>query len=120
MLNQQRKPFKRDSEGIVFNDPLWSNPMGGNWRALVMFDQGRIWIDGVPGARSLRYEIVSLHGFVFCCFGGVMFVVFGLTGEGVTGLRFGAAAFLWLYKGNAILAAIRVPLLFSRVATALP
>lgn len=115
LFEQQRKPYQRTGDGITFNDPLWTNIFQGNWRTLVIFDRGRAWIDGGFGSRTLHYQIESLHGFVFCMFGSVMFAGFGLLVEGVAGLRFGLAAFLWLYGMNLALAAVRVPLLFGKV-----
>jgi hypothetical protein len=116
MLEKQRKPtIERGSSSIFFEEPLWSNFWGPNWRATVIYDQGRLWIDQYEGQRSLRYDFRSLHAFVFCAVAATTFFVFGLlAGDLVQGLTIAALAFGWVYGMNLILALTRVPLLIRR------
>ena len=116
LLEQQRKPTtERDANYLAFDAPLWSDLFGPNWRAMVIYDQGRLWIDQGLGGRILRYDLRSLHGFVFCLFGAAMFFAFGLADGGlVGGLKLAALAFGWLYGMNMLLAWTRIPSLISR------
>lgn len=98
LLERQRKPVaERTATGVSFDAPLWSDAFGPNWHAMVIFDQGRLWIDQGRAGRVLRYNLRSLHGFVFCLFASVMFFAFGLAEGGlIGGLKFAAFAFGWL------------------------
>ena len=110
LLEKQRKPVTgRGPDFVVFDDPLWRDPFGPNWLALAMYDRGKFWIEqGVTG-RSMRYELRSLHGMVFCLFAALIFFFFGMAAEGFLGaLTFGALAFGWLYGMNALSALGRV------------
>jgi hypothetical protein len=115
ILDQQKKPYKHRAKGIDFDDPIWNDPFGPSWRTLIIFDRGKFWIEQQTTKRIMRYEIRSLHVFVFCLLGATMFATVGFLAEGITGLRLGLAALLWLYGMNLALAAVRVPLLFSLV-----
>jgi hypothetical protein len=111
LLARQRKGvIDRGSDYLVFDDPLWRNPFGPGWLALVIYDHGRFWIEHGPHGRRLRYDLRSLHGMVFCLFAAFTAFIFGLAGEGLAGgLKFAAGAFAWLYGMNILLALVRVP-----------
>lgn len=110
LLDSQRETVsERDSGHLVFNDPLWSNPFGPNWLAMVIYDQGRFWIEQGPDGRRLRYDLRSLHGMVFCLFGALIFF-FGSAGGGLLGgMKYAVGVFAWLYGMNIVLALVRVP-----------
>lgn len=119
MLGKQRKTIiERTHDGLVFDDPLWRNPFGPNWRAMVIYDRGHFRIEhGLDGPR-LRYDLRSLHGLIFCLCGAVMFFTMVCVSEGLSrGLAVGGFAFAWLYGMNIVLALIRVPFLIRREAT---
>jgi hypothetical protein len=107
LLDKQRKPVtERGPDHVAFEDPLWRDPFGPNWLAMVIYDRGRFWIEG----GRLHYDLRSLHGMVFCLLGAAMFFLFGLAGGGLAGaLKFAALAFGWLYGMNVVLALGRVP-----------
>ena len=111
LLERQRKGVsERGADYLVFDDPLWSNPFGPNWLAMVIYDRGRFWIEQGVQARWLRYDLRSLHGMGFCLFGAFAFFFFGLATGGVLGgLKYAAAVFAWLYGMNVLLAVARVP-----------
>jgi hypothetical protein len=84
---------------------------------LVIYDRGRMWIEHQPGRRILRYELRSLHGFIFCLVAGLaafLFVV--LNGSIIAGTGFACLAFGWLYGFNMFLAHLRVPQLIRDAA----
>lgn len=120
MLGKQRKTvIERSRDGIAFDDPLWRNPFGPNWLAMVIYDQGQFHIEHGPDGSKLRYDLRSLHGMVFCLCGAVMFFTVGCVSEGFSrGLALGGLAFGWLYGMNILLALVRVPLLIRRAAKA--
>lgn len=109
-LEKQRKPVtERGADYLAFDDPLWSDPFGPNWLALVIYDRGRFWIEQGVGGRRLRYDLRSLHGMVFCLFAAFTAFFFGLADDGLSGgLKFAAGAFAWLYGMNVLLALGRV------------
>lgn len=111
LLEKQRKPvIERGTDYLVFDHPLWSGYFGRNWLAMVIYDRGIFWIEQREGERRLRYDLRSLHGFLFCLFAAVAAFFFGLLGDGwAHGLKFGALAFGWLYGMNLLLALARVP-----------
>ena len=116
LLEKQRKPtIERGSSSIIFEEPLWSNFWGPNWRATVIYDLGRLWIDRQQGERKLRYDFRSLHAFLFCAFAAASFFLFGaVSGDLTQGLTFAVIAFGWVYGMNILLAVTRVPLLIRR------
>jgi hypothetical protein len=111
LLERQRKGVsERGADYLAFDDPLWSNPFGPNWLAMVIYDRGRFWIEQRVQGRRLRYDLRSLHGMVFCLFGAFTVFFFGLaTGGVLDGLKYAAAVFAWLYGMNVLLALGRVP-----------
>jgi hypothetical protein len=111
LLERQRKAVSdRGADYLAFDDPLWSDPFGPNWLAMVIYDRGRFWIEQGLGGRRLRYDLRSLHGMVFCLFGALMFFFFGLSsGSLLDGLKYAAGVFAWLYGMNVLLALGRVP-----------
>ena len=111
LLKRQRKPLsKRSSNEVIFNSPLWQSYLGPNWLAMVVYDHGRIGIDQHTNDRVLRYDLRSLHGFVFCLLGAVMFFAFGVAVGGlIKGISYAAFAFGWLYGMNMVLAWARIP-----------
>ena len=119
LLDDQGKPgWFRNQDDVTFDDPLWSNPFGPNWHAMVIYDRGRFWIERGFDGRILRYELRSLHGFVFCLFAALMAFWFGAADGGGTseGIKFAAIAFGWLYGMNILLALLRVPPKIRRAA----
>jgi hypothetical protein len=111
LLERQRKGVsERGMDYVAFDDPLWSDPFGPNWLAMVIYDRGRFWIEQGIGGRSLRYDLRSLHGLIFCLFAALMVFFVALAGGGLLGgLKYGAGAFAWLYGMNMLLALLRVP-----------
>lgn len=118
-LEKQRKGVsERGTDYVAFNDPLWSDPFGPNWLALVIYDRGRFWIERGLDGRRLRYDLRSLHGMVFCIFAALTAFLFGLAGDRVAGgLKFAAGAFAWLYGMNILLALVRVPSAIRKAVT---
>ena len=110
-LEKQRKPVSRRGEDYLgYNEPLWSDPAGPNWLALVIYDRGRFWIEQGLGGRRLRYELRSLHALVFCLFAAFTAFLFGFADDRLSGgLKLAALAFAWLYGMNILLALGRVP-----------
>lgn len=106
---QGRTAIRSEADRVTFHAPLWTKPSGGNWRAMAMFDRGSFWIDRDGAIPVLRYDLRSLHGFVFCLFAAISFAVVGSLESIATGLTIGALAFCWFYGGNYIAAAARVP-----------
>jgi hypothetical protein len=103
LLDQQQKPSLRTSTEIRFNAPLWENLLGPNWAAMMIHDRGRFRIETVGERRLLRYDLRSLHGFIFCLLGSGMFFTVG-------GWKHAVFAFSWIYGMNIVLALIRVPI----------
>ena len=110
LLTAQHKGVReRGDNYLTFNDPLWQN-MSPNWLAMVIYDRGRFWIENSLNGPTLRYELRSLHGLIFCIIVAVVGFTFGLVGGGLShGLQFAAFAFGWLYGMNLVLAFWRVP-----------
>lgn len=111
LLQRQGKHVSERGSGyLAFDDPLWRNPFGPNWLALVIYDRGRFWVEKGGKGRKLRYDLRSLHGMVFCLFAACTAFFFGLAGSGLPGgLKFAGGAFAWLYGMNVLLALVRVP-----------
>ena len=111
LLDRQRKGVReRGADHLAFDDPLWSDPFGPNWLAMVIYDRGRFWIEQGLDGRRLRYDLRSLHGMIFCLFAAFAAFFFGLADGGLSGaLKFAAGAFAWLYGMNIILGLGRVP-----------
>jgi hypothetical protein len=116
MLEKQRKPtIERGLNSIVFEEPLWSNFWQPTWRATVIYDHGRLWIDQRDGQRRLRYDFRSLHAFAFCAFAATMFFVLSsMDGDLAQGLTVAGLIFAWVYGMNLVLALTRVPWLIRR------
>lgn len=108
LRRQQKKLSERGPDYLIFNDPLWSDTFGANWLAMVIYDRGRFWID--QEEQSIRYDLRSLHGMIFCLFGALMFFFFGLAAGGVLGgAKYAAGIFAWLYGVNVLFAIVRIP-----------
>lgn len=120
LLRKQDKPVtERTPKKIAFDDPLWRNPLGANWRPLVIYDHGHFWVEQGPTEPRLRYDLRSLHGMVFCLFAAGMFFCIGLTGgSALRAAGFALLAFGWLYGMNMLLALIRIPLLIRKTLRA--
>jgi hypothetical protein len=74
------------------------------------YDRGRFWIEHGFEGRSLRYELRSLHGMLFCVFAALLAFFFGLADGGLAGgLEFAGLAFVWLYGMNVLVALELVP-----------
>jgi hypothetical protein len=111
LLKKQYKPTaERSPNSLTFYAPLWRNPFAPNWLVMTIYDQGRFWVENGAGKSDLRYDLRSLHGFIFCLFGAMIFFLIGLTNGGLLqGLCIGAVVFGWLYGTNLLLAFARVP-----------
>lgn len=110
LLRRQRKPVsERGSDYLTFDDPLWRNPFGPNWFAMVIYDCGRFWVEKGADRRKLRYDLRSLHGMVFCLFVACVAFFFGLAVSDLSGgLKFAGGTFAWIYGMNVLLALVRV------------
>jgi hypothetical protein len=107
---QQKSTVERGADYIAFDDPLWRNALGPNWLAMVIYDRGQFWIEEGLGGKTLRYDLRSLHGLVFCLCAAFIAFFFGLAGDDLSGgLNFAVGAFVWLYGMNIVLAVARVP-----------
>src|SRR4051794_39251676 len=92
LLERQRKGVsERGADYLAFNEPLWRDPFGGSWLAMVIYDRGRFWIEQGLGGRRLRYDLRSFQAMVFCLFGALMFLFVGSAG-GDLSLGLGVAA----------------------------
>jgi len=110
-LNRQRKPVTRKTpESLAFNDPLWTRMFGPNWRAMLIYDRGRFWIEKDHRGRRLHFDLSSLHGFIFCTAAAALFFVFTLASAGSlsSAAAIAALAFGWLYGMNLLIAIPRV------------
>jgi hypothetical protein len=112
-FERERKRVERIDGAVTFDSPLFSDIMSPNWLTLVIYDHGRAWID--ERGVTLRYDVRSLHGFIFCLCAAALFAGIGGMRHDV-GQAAGCAlfAFAWLYGGNMVLAIFRVPGLFRR------
>jgi len=115
-LAKQHKPIVSQTNlSIAFNSPLWEDWLTPNWLALVIYDKGTFWIDVGLEGRSLRYDLRSWHGFLFCLAGALMFFAFaGAFGGVAEGIEAALFCFAWLYGGNMALAWARIPLAIKR------
>lgn len=109
LVQQRRTAIRSGAECVLFHAPLRTMPFAANWRPMAMFDRGSFWIDRNDAVPMLRYDLRSLHGFVFCLFAAIVCTVVASRNGIETGLTIGALAFCWLYGGNVLLAAARVP-----------
>jgi len=111
LLERQRKIVsERGSDYLVFEDPPWRHLFSPNWLAMVMYDQGRFWIERSLDGQRLRYDLRSVHGMVFCLFGALMFFFVGLADGGLLGgMKYAFGVFAWLYGMNVALALVRIP-----------
>jgi len=109
LLEKQRKPiFDRGPGYITFDDPIWSDIFGPSWLSMGIYDHGKFWIEQGFAERTLRYDLRSLHGMVFCLFGSLMFFLFGLAADGlILAMKLGFGVFAWLYGMNILLAWVR-------------
>jgi hypothetical protein len=116
-LSRQHKPITAQSvSSIEFSSPLWEDWFTPNSLALVIYDQGRFRVERGLEGGSLRYDLRSLHGLVFCLAAAFMFFMFVSFVEDVAaGARFALLAFAWLYGANMVLAWVRVPLAIRKV-----
>jgi len=123
LLDRQRKPIsQRSDDYIIFDDPLWRNPLGSNWLAMAMYDRGRVWIEHGIDGRRLRYDLRSLHVLIFCLAVFPTFFAVAAVGgadrsEIINMLRFAALGFCWLYGINLLLALLRVPRAIRKAVT---
>ncbi|HEY0312221.1 MAG TPA: hypothetical protein VGC56_06965 [Allosphingosinicella sp.] len=119
LLERQRKSVReRGSDYLVFDHPLWRNPSGPNWPAMVIYDHGRFWIEQGLHGRRLRYDLRSLHGTIVCLSAAFAAFFFGFADDGLSGgLKFAAGAFAWLYGMNILLALVRVPSAIRKAVT---
>jgi hypothetical protein len=118
LVDRQRKTItRRTPDSLAFNDPLWSQffVVRSNWRAMVIYDRGRFWIERGPRGRRLQYDLRSLHGFIFCTVAAGIFFTFAVVSDlGLaSAARMAALAFGWLYGVNLLIAIPRVWLAIS-------
>jgi len=116
MLRKQRKAvITRNPTELVFDSSRREVDFWRNWRALAWHERGRFWIDN----GRLRYDLRSLHGFLFClgaaCFAGVLVAILGAP---LQGLAIATALMGWFYGVNLLVALIRVPALIRRTVGA--
>lgn len=118
LLSKQRKRVSERGAGhLTFNDPLWRDPFGPNWLALVIYDRGTFWIERDLQGRELRYDLRSLHGMIFCLFAAIAAFLLGVFSDGLSqGLKLAGGAFAWLYGMNILLALFRVPSAIRKAA----
>jgi hypothetical protein len=77
---------------------------------VAIYDLGVLHIERRIDDCSLRYDLRSLHGVLFCLFAAFSFFLVASGAEGLLGgLAIGACAFGWLYGMNLVLALARVP-----------
>jgi hypothetical protein len=121
-LKKQRKSVSRRGEGFIeFDEPLWRAFFVPNWLTLVIYDRGRIWIDDGPSGRRLRYDVRSLHAFIFCVGAAVLVTTIMSADRRIrAGAPFGLFAFGWLYGMNILLAFLRAPGFFLRAVQPRP
>jgi hypothetical protein len=74
LVKQRKSVTQRGPNYLVFQDPLWRDPFGPNWLAMVIYDLGRFWVEG----GRVHYELRSLHGMIFCLLAALMAFLFGL------------------------------------------
>ncbi|WP_116091317.1 hypothetical protein [Sphingomonas crusticola] len=120
LLADQRKPVipSRPTE-LRFESPLWDSPLGPNWLAMVIYDRGSFRIEHGAHGRRLRYDLRSLHGFVFCLGAAIIFFAAGVMNARLPGgVRYAAFAFTWLYGMNMVLAWARVPRAIRKAVSA--
>jgi hypothetical protein len=118
MLIGQRKTITyKNEKGLAFDDShLKAGPEGPNWLAMVIYDRGNFHIEQHDKDRSLKYNLRSLHAFIFCLVAAAIFFCFGLIGGELTvATKYALLAFSWLYGGNLVLAWILVPRKIQRV-----
>jgi hypothetical protein len=120
LLVDQRKPAIRSSPTeLRFVSPLWDSPFGPNWLAMVIYDRGSFRIEQGADGRRLRYDLRSLHGFVFCLGAAIVFFATGVMSAGLAGgIRYAAFAFTWLYGMNLVLAWARIPRAIRKAVSA--
>ena len=83
MLKKQRKTaIEGGSTSIVFEESLFDNFLGPNWRATVIYDRGRLWIEQEGRTRRLRYDFRSLQTFIFVSFAATVFLLAGVASFG--------------------------------------
>ena len=115
---QQKSVSERGSEYLAFDDPIWGEPFGPNWLAMVIYDRGLFWIEQGLHGRRLRYDLRSLHGMVICLLAASAAFLFGLADGGLSGgFKFAAGVFGWLYGMNILLALARVPSAIRKAVT---
>ena len=99
---------------IEFAGPIGST-LGPTWDAITIYDRGRIWIERSGAGARLRYDLRSLHIFIFSllCAGPVM--AFGyLIGDIAGSAKLIPVGFAWFYGGNIATGLVRLPRFFRR------
>jgi hypothetical protein len=112
LLRQQRKAVTtRSPVELAFDNSRAEIDFWRNWRALVMFERGRFWIDG----DRVRYDLRSLHGFLFCLLAaGLAGAIVALFSAPLRGLVVAIVLMGWLYGMNLLIALTWVPALIRR------
>ncbi|MBL8651201.1 MAG: hypothetical protein JNL35_12470 [Sphingopyxis sp.] len=118
LRRQQMVKIFHVADGAGFKD----NPFmtfKGNWHSLIAFDDGLFHIERTGDARHLHWRLAADIGFrVVVGMAGVLFVLLiVLTGDAGASARTAGLAFAWLYGGNLLNVAFRVPRLIRTFVT---
>ena len=111
LRHQHKAVTARSPVELAFDNSRGEIDFWRNWRAFVMYERGRFWVDG----DRVRYDLRSLHLFLFCLFAACLAgTIVAILGDALHGLM--AAAFLMgcLYGLNVLIALLRVPMLIGR------
>jgi hypothetical protein len=100
---------------LRFSNPLWNNMSYPGWYALTPFDRGIAHFRRAGDGIELRYELSTLHGFVFCLSVAAAMALFGAAFGSMFPLKFALFAFAWLYGGNFAIGLVRSRDFFRRV-----
>lgn len=111
-----KRVFDRDGPAVTFTSYFWEDVFGLNGNALMLYDRGRLWLDGGGGTLRLRWELRSPRVFILCL---AVAAAAGLFSGSVEGWSEGAEVALkglaWLYGLNLAVSLIRVPQFFRRM-----
>lgn len=97
---ERKRPFEARAGRIDFDDPIWRNFFVLPRPSLSFYDHGKFWIDASSSDHRLRYELESLHAFLFCLAAGSAFFALQSGGRAASAAAIGLAAFAFLYGAN--------------------
>lgn len=112
---ERKRPFEPRAGRIDFDDPIWRNFFVLPRPSLSFYDRGKFWIDASSSNHRLRYELESLHGFVFCVAVGALFFALQSGGRAASAAAIGFGAFAFLYGANLLWTRGRLQLLLEKV-----